>query len=413
MNSIAGKRIVLGVSGGIAAYKAVEICRRLMDGGAHVIPVLTKGATRFVGRATFDALASERVQMSLFDEDDPIPHTTLGQTADCVLVAPATARVIGAYAAGISSDLLTATLIATRAPVVICPAMHTEMWEHPAVADNIATLVKRGVSIVGPESGRLAGGDEGAGRLSSPADIVAAVDRVLDSTGRRLDMTDLSVVVTAGGTREPIDPVRYIGNRSSGKQGYAFAEEAAARGARVTIVTTVDRPGSPEATVGPGVTVVRVNTAEEMAAATAKAAKEADVVIMAAAVADFRPVDPAGVKIKKRDGVPAIELEPTPDILAGLGASKPEGQILVGFAAETCDVADNAAAKLSGKGADYIVANDVAAENVGFAYDTNEVTVLASDGRVRPVGLRSKRQVARAVLDLVMEDRAGAREENQ
>lgn len=405
MSSLAGKRIVLGVSGGIAAYKAVEVCRRLMDAGAYVMPVLTKGATRFVGRATFDALASERVQMSLFEEDDPIPHTTLGQTADCVVVAPATARVIGAYAAGISSDLLTATLIATRAPVVVCPAMHTEMWEHPAVADNIATLIKRGVSIVGPESGRLAGGDEGAGRLSSPADIVAAVDRVLDTSGQPYDMDGLSVVVTAGGTREPIDPVRYIGNRSSGKQGYAFAEEAAARGAKVTIITTVDHAGPLGTTVVPGVTVVRVNTAEEMEAATAKAAKEADVVVMAAAVADFRPVDPVGVKIKKRDGVPDIQLEPTPDILAGLGASKPEGQILVGFAAETCDVADNAAAKLSGKGADYIVANDVAAENVGFAYDTNEVTVLASDGRVHQVGLRSKRQVAQAVLDLVMADR--------
>ncbi len=405
MSSLAGKRIVLGVSGGIAAYKAVEVCRRLMDAGAYVMPVLTKGATRFVGRATFDALASERAQMSLFEEDDPIPHTTLGQTADCVVVAPATARVIGAYAAGISSDLLTATLIATRAPVVVCPAMHTEMWEHPAVADNIATLIKRGVSIVGPESGRLAGGDEGAGRLSSPADIVAAVDRVLDTSGQPYDMDGLSVVVTAGGTREPIDPVRYIGNRSSGKQGYAFAEEAAARGAKVTIITTVDHAGPLGTTVVPGVTVVRVNTAEEMEAATAKAAKEADVVVMAAAVADFRPVDPVGVKIKKRDGVPDIQLEPTPDILAGLGASKPEGQILVGFAAETCDVADNAAAKLSGKGADYIVANDVAAENVGFAYDTNEVTVLASDGRVHQVGLRSKRQVAQAVLDLVMADR--------
>ncbi|MCY4433996.1 MAG: bifunctional phosphopantothenoylcysteine decarboxylase/phosphopantothenate--cysteine ligase CoaBC [bacterium] len=399
MNSLAGKRIVLGVSGGIAAYKAVEICRRLVDAGAHVIPVLTKGATRFIGRTTFDALASEPVQMSLFDEDDPIPHTTLGQTADCVLVAPATARVIGAYAAGISSDLLTATLIATRAPVVICPAMHTEMWEHPAVIDNIATLVERGVHIVGPESGRLAGGDEGAGRLSSPADIVAAVGRALDAGGQLADMAGLSVVVTAGGTREPIDPVRYIGNRSSGKQGYAFAEEAASRGAKVTIVTTVERPDLA------GATVVKVDTAQEMAAATAKAAKEADVVIMAAAVADFRPVDPAGVKLKKRDGVPAIELEPTPDILASLGASKPEGQTLVGFAAETCDVAGNAAAKLSGKGADYIVANDVTAENAGFAYDTNEVLVLASDGRTHPVGLRSKRQVAQAVLDMVVADR--------
>ena len=399
MTAIAGKRIVLGVSGGIAAYKAVEICRRLVDGGAHVVPVLTKGATRFVGRATFDALASEPVQMSLFDEDDPIPHTTLGQTADCVLVAPATARVIGAYAAGISSDLLTATLIATRAPVVICPAMHTEMWEHPAVIDNIATLVERGVHIVGPESGRLAGGDEGAGRLSSPAGIVSAVGRILDAGGRHPDMAGLSVVVTAGGTREPIDPVRFIGNRSSGKQGYAFAEEAAGRGANVTVVTTVDRPGPP------GATVVMVDTAEEMAAATAEAAAGADVVIMAAAVADFRPVDPAEVKLKKRDGVPAIELEPTADILASLGASKPEGQILVGFAAETCDVAGNAAAKLRGKGADYIVANDVTAENAGFAYDTNEVLVLASDGRIHPVGLRSKRQVAQAVLDLVVADR--------
>ena len=399
MTAFAGKRIVLGVSGGIAAYKAVEVCRRLMDGGAHVIPVLTRGATRFVGRTTFDALASEPVRMSLFDEDDPIPHTTLGQTADCVLVAPATARVIGAYAAGISSDLLTATLIATRAPVVICPAMHTEMWEHPAVIDNIAKLAERGVHIVGPESGRLAGGDEGAGRLCSPADIAAAVGRVFDSGGQRADMAGLSVVVTAGGTREPIDPVRYIGNRSSGKQGYAFAEEAADRGADVTIVTTVDRPGPASATV------VNVDTAEEMAAATAKAAKEADVVIMAAAVADFRPVDPVGVKLKKRDGVPAIELEPTPDILATLGAAKPHGQTLVGFAAETCDVAGNAAAKLRGKGADYIVANDVTAENAGFAYDTNEVLVLTSDGRVHPVGLRSKRQVAQAVLDLVVGDR--------
>ena len=399
MTAIAGKRIVLGVSGGIAAYKAVEVCRRLVDGGAHVIPVLTKGATRFVGRATFDALASEPVQMSLFDEDDPIPHTTLGQTADCVLVAPATARVIGAYAAGISSDLLTATLIATRAPVVICPAMHNEMWEHPAVIDNIATLVERGVHIVGPESGRLAGGDEGAGRLSSPVDIVAAVGRILDAGGQRPDMAGLSVVVTTGGTREPIDLVRYVGNRSSGKQGYAFAHEAAGRGAKVTIVSTVDRSGPL------GAIVVIVETAEEMAAAAAAAAAAADVVIMAAAVADFRPVDPAGVKLKKRDGVPVIHLEPTPDILASLAASKPEGQILVGFAAETCDVAGNAAAKLDGKGADYIVANDVTAENAGFAHDTNEVLVLASDGRIHPVGLRSKRLVAQAVLDLVVADR--------
>ncbi|WP_419919319.1 bifunctional phosphopantothenoylcysteine decarboxylase/phosphopantothenate--cysteine ligase CoaBC [Candidatus Poriferisocius sp.] len=403
MSAVAGKRIVLGVSGGIAAYKAVEVCRRLMDGGAHVLPVLTRGATRFVGRATFDALASEPVRMSLFDEDDPIPHTTLGQTADCVVVAPATARVIGAYAAGISSDLLTATLLATRAPVVICPAMHTEMWEHPAVAANVATLIQRGVHVVGPEAGLLAGGDEGLGRLSSPGDIVAALGRILaqaaNPPSETPDMVGLSVVITAGGTREPMDPIRYIGNRSSGKQGHAFADEAASRGAEVTIVTTVGRSGPP------GATVVRVDTAAEMAAATTAAAADADMVIMAAAVADFRPVDPVGVKLKKRDGVPDVELEPTPDILAALGASKPEGQILVGFAAETCDVAANATAKLSGKGADYIVANDVTAENAGFAGDTNEVVVLASDGRMLPIGLRSKRDVARAVLDLVLADR--------
>ena len=409
MKSLAGKRIVLGVSGGIAAYKAVEICRRLMDAGAHVIPVLTKGATRFVGRATFDALASERAKTSLFEEDDPIPHTTLGQSADCVVVAPATARVIGAYAAGISSDLLTATLIATRAPVVVCPAMHTEMWEHPAVAQNIATLAERGVHIVGPESGPLAGGDEGAGRLSSPSEIAEAVSRVLNDAGQPRDMAGMSVVVTAGGTREPIDPVRFIGNRSSGKQGYAFAAEAASRGAEVTIVTTVDRVGPP------GATVVSVDTAEQMAAATTKAAAAADVVIMAAAVADFRPVDPVGVKLKKRDGIPAIQLEPTPDILSALGTAKPRGQILVGFAAETCNVADNAAAKLNGKCADYIVANDVTSDNAGFAHDTNEVLVLASDGRIHPVGLRSKRQVAQAVLDLVVADRDAqtGKQENQ
>ncbi len=398
MTSVAGKRIVLGVSGGIAAYKAVEVCRRLMDGGAHVVPVLTKGATRFVGRTTFDALASEPARMSLFDEDGPIPHTALGRNADCVVVAPATARVIGAYAAGISSDLLTATLIATRAPVVICPAMHTEMWEHPAVVDNIATLAGRGVHIVGPESGRLAGGDEGAGRLSSPERIADEVGRIL-AGGAPGDMAGLSVVVTAGGTREPIDPVRFIANRSSGKQGYAFAEEAACRGAEVTVISTIDRPAPA------GARMVRVGTAEEMASAAAAEAGGADVVVMAAAVADFRPAAPAGVKLKRRDGVPAITLEPTPDILASLGSSKPGGQILVGFAAETCDVAANAAAKLRDKGADYIVANDVAADHAGFAHDTNEVLVLASDGQTHQIGLRSKRQVARAVLDLVVAER--------
>src|SRR3546814_776338 len=221
MSVLEGRRIVLGVSGGIAAYKAVEVCRRLVDAGAHVIPVLTEGALRFVGRTTFDALGSERAWTSLWDEQHPIPHTHLGQTADLVLVAPATARVIGLYAAGISEDLLTNTLIATRAPVLVCPAMHTEMWEHPAVQDNLRSLRSRGVHVLDPEAGRMAGGDVGAGRLADPAAIVAAATEVIAGGAPEADLAGLRVLVTAGGTREPIDPVRFIGNRSSGKQGHA------------------------------------------------------------------------------------------------------------------------------------------------------------------------------------------------
>jgi phosphopantothenoylcysteine decarboxylase/phosphopantothenate--cysteine ligase len=393
---IVGRRIVLGVSGGIAAYKAIEVCRRLVDAGAHVAPVLTRGATRFVGETTFSALASEPVHTSLFADGDPIPHTRLGQSADLVLVVPATARVLGAYAAGISSDLLTATLLATEAPVVVCPAMHTEMWRHPAVRENVATLRRRGVHVVEPESGRLAGGDVGEGRLASPETIVAAVERVL-ATAR--DLTGLHVLVTAGGTREPIDPVRFVGNRSSGKQGHAIADEAAARGAKVTLVTTVGLAPPP------GADVVRVETAAQMADAVGAVAPGADVVVMAAAVADFRPVRTAAHKIKKAGGVPEIVLEPTPDILAGLGARKPPGQTLVGFAAETDDVRQNASRKLVDKGVDMIVANDVTAPGAGFEHDTNRVVILNADGTEREVPLADKRAVARAVLDAVLERR--------
>ncbi|HLM28892.1 MAG TPA: bifunctional phosphopantothenoylcysteine decarboxylase/phosphopantothenate--cysteine ligase CoaBC, partial [Acidimicrobiales bacterium] len=299
-----GRRIVLGVSGGIAAYKAIEVCRRLVDRGAHVVPVLTRGAIRFVGEATFSALASERAHTSLFHDDDPIPHTRIGQSADAVVVAPATARVIGSYAAGISNDLLTATLLATEAPVIVAPAMHTEMWEHPAVQDNLATLARRGVHVVPPEEGRLAGGDVGKGRLASPETIVAAIEVAL-LEGH--DLAGLHVLITAGGTREPIDPVRYVGNRSSGKQGHALAAEAAQRGAKVTLVTTVGLPTPPAADV------VRVETAGEMEQAVQAAETSADVVVMAAAVADFRPAHVAPRKLKKQSGVPEIVLEPTPD----------------------------------------------------------------------------------------------------
>ncbi|WP_419915254.1 bifunctional phosphopantothenoylcysteine decarboxylase/phosphopantothenate--cysteine ligase CoaBC [Candidatus Poriferisodalis sp.] len=407
----AGRRVVLGVSGGIAAYKAVILCRLMMDAGAHVVPVMTAAAQRFVGRATFDALASERVQTSIFGEDDPIPHTTLGQTADVVVVAPATARVIGSYAAGISDGLLTATLLATRAPVVVCPAMHTEMWEHAAVQHNVEVLTGRGVHMVVPEAGRLAGGDIGTGRLAEPATIFAAVAEVLaelpepdparQSPPPRRDFAGVSVTVSAGGTREAIDPVRFIGNRSSGKQGYAIATAARDRGAEVTLVTSAALE-PPE-----GVREVRVESAAEMDAAVAAHAG-ADVIIMAAAVADFRPADVAAQKIKKGSPAgsaeaPVIVLEHTHDILAGLGAAKPPGQVLVGFAAETADVLDNAAQKLARKNLDVMVANDVSAAGAGFAHDTNIVTILLADGTVRPLPICSKREVADAVLDTVVE----------
>ena len=391
MSVLDGRRVILGVTGGIAAYKAIEVCRRLVDAGAHVAPILTLGAQRFVGKATFDALASEPAHTSLFDDVEPIPHTRLGQSAEVVVVAPATARVLGAYAAGISSDLLTATLLATRAPVIVCPAMHTEMWEHPAVQENLATLRRRGVHVVEPEAGRLAGGDRGAGRLAAPATIVAAVEAVLGPQ----DLKGVRVLVTAGGTREPIDAVRVIANRSSGKQGYALAAEAAARGGDVVLVTTVERE------VPPGVEVVPVETAAEMAGAV-QDRRDADVVVMAAAVADFRPVEPAVNKIKKADGVPTVTLEPTVDILAGLGRTKRPGQVIVGFAAETDDVVGNAASKLAAKNLDLIVANDVSAPGAGFQHDTNAVTIVSADGLVHTVPLSDKRAVARAVLDAVV-----------
>lgn len=396
MSSLSGRRIVLGVAGGIAAYKAVEVCRRLVDAGAHVSVIMTEDAHRFVGPVTFSALSSEKVHTSLWDDDSSIPHTRLGQAADLMIVAPATARVLSAYATGYSADLLVATLIATRAPVIVCPAMHTEMWEHPSVQDNLAVLRARGVHVVDPESGRLAGGDSGAGRLASPESIVAAATAVL---GTARDMEGLHVLVTAGGTREPIDAVRVIANRSSGKQGYAVAAVAAERGARVTLVSTVEIPAPA------GVNVVCVETAEQMKTAVDRVAPTADVVVMAAAVADFRPVRAAGGKLKKRDGAPEIILEATPDILAGLGESKRPGQVLVGFAAETDDLEANALDKLRRKNLDMVVANDVSAPGVGFGHDTNAVTIWLSTGDRKSVPLASKRAVAVALLDSVVQVR--------
>jgi phosphopantothenoylcysteine decarboxylase/phosphopantothenate--cysteine ligase len=408
---LSGSVVVLGVTGGIAAYKAVEVCRRLADGGAHVVPVLTADAQRFVGATTFSALGSEAARTSLFDDPlDPIPHTSIGRRADVVVVVPATARCIGQYAAGISSDLLSATLLATRAPVVVCPAMHAEMWEHAAVQDNIRTLERRGVVIVPPERGHLAGGDEGEGRLAAPEVVVAAVVAALAGAGRtERDLAGRTVLVTAGGTREPIDPVRFIGNRSSGKQGHALAAVAARRGATVTLVTT-----APLA-VPPGVTEIHVETAAEMEAAVLGRAADADIVVMAAAVADFRPKEVAALKLRKADGVPDLVLEPTPDILAALARQRAPGQVLVGFAAETDDVEQRAAGKLDRKGVDLIVANDVSAPGAGFSHDTNAVSIISADETVR-VPLSGKDEVAAAVLDAalaVLRQRAGACENDR
>jgi phosphopantothenoylcysteine decarboxylase/phosphopantothenate--cysteine ligase len=393
---ISGRRIVLGVSGGIAAYKAVEVCRRLMDAGAFVSPVLTENATRFIGPLTFSAVASEPARLSLYDGPEPSPHTTLGRSADLVVVAPCTASVLGKYAAGISDDLLTATLLATRAPVIICPAMHTEMWEHPAVQENVATLRRRGVHVVDPGVGHLAGGDQGVGRLAEPDDIVFAVERVLGPN----DFAGTKVLVTAGGTREAIDPVRVVTNRSSGKQGYAIAAEAAARGATVVLVTTVERP------VPPGMAeVVRVASAADMQQAVMSRADASDVVVMAAAVADFRPKEIADHKIKKGDGLSEIVLEPTHDFLVDLGRTKRAGQVIVGFAAETGDLRQRALGKLEAKRLDLIVGNDVSADAVGFEHDTNEVVLLRPGLADQHVPLTGKRQVAAAVLDAVADIR--------
>ncbi len=382
---------MLGVAGGIAAYKAVEVCRRLVDADVYVIPVLTEDAQRFVGALTFSALASEPARTTLFDGPEPIPHTRLGQQADLVIVAPATAKLIGKYAAGISDDLLTATLLATRAPVLVCPAMHTEMWEHAAVQDNLATLARRGVFVLEPDAGRLAGGDVGRGRLADPARIVLRALQLLaapESSRAAGVLAGRQLLVTAGGTREPIDPVRFVGNRSSGKMGHAIADAAHRAGAQVVLVTTSALP------TAAGVEVVHVETAEQMREAVLARSDPTDAVVMAAAVADFRPKTIAAEKIKKRDGVPEIVLEPTADILAELGARKRPGQVIVGFAAETERMHEHAAAKLAAKHVDLIVANDVSADDAGFGVDSNRVLVLDAEGGAEALPLMTKAALA-------------------
>ncbi|MEV0608512.1 bifunctional phosphopantothenoylcysteine decarboxylase/phosphopantothenate--cysteine ligase CoaBC [Polymorphospora rubra] len=391
-------RVVLGVGGGIAAYKACELLRLFTESGHDVRVVPTASALRFVGAPTWAALSGNPVADDVWSDVHEVPHVRLGQSADLVVVAPATADLLAKAAHGLADDLLTNTLLTARCPVVLAPAMHTEMWEHPATVDNVATLRRRGVLVVEPASGRLTGADTGKGRLPDPAAIFAYARRVLRHGGPvRPDLAGRHVVVTAGGTREPLDPVRFLGNRSSGKQGYAFAVTAAARGARVTLVAANVTLPDPA-----GADVVRVGTTEELRRATLAAAADADVVVMAAAPADFRPATYADQKIKKAaDGVaPTIELVTNPDIAAELGERKPPGQVLVAFAAETGDAVANARAKLVRKKADLIVVNEVGPDKV-FGAETNAATVLGADGSTTEFAQQAKDDLADAVWDLV------------
>ncbi len=391
-----GRHVVLGVTGGVAAYKAAYLARRLIERGATVRVVMTEAAQQFVGKATFGAITGTEPVTCLFDDNDVSPHTTLGQWAEAIVIAPATASTVSKLAVGDSSNALIATVLASLAPVVVAPAMHTEMWDHPATRRNIETLRGYGYTIVEPEPGVLAGGDTGIGRMAEPETIVD----VLESLFRAKDMDGMNVIVTAGGTREPIDPVRYIGNRSSGKMGNALAEVASSRGAEVLLVTAAEPPD------GKAIETISVETAAEMAEVVWARAPEMDVAVLAAAVADFKPRVSGSNKIRRADGIPQIELVPTPDILGGVHEATPR-PILVGFAAETGSL-DAAAAKAEAKGVDLLVANDVTKKGSGFGADTNEVRFVFRDGSVKDLDLMSKRDVATAIWDAVMNLRTGS-----
>jgi phosphopantothenoylcysteine decarboxylase/phosphopantothenate--cysteine ligase len=390
--------VVLGVGGGIAAYKACELLRLFTESGHQVRVVPTAAALRFVGAPTWAALSGQPVADDVWADVHEVPHVRLGQNADLVVVAPATADLLAKAAHGLADDLLTNTLLTARCPVLLAPAMHTEIWEHPATVENVATLRRRGVLVLDPAVGRLTGADTGKGRLPDPAEIFAVARRVLArGVDAPRDLAGRRVVVTAGGTREPLDPVRFIGNRSSGKQGYAFARTAVARGARVTLIAANVTLPDPA-----GVELVRVGTTEELRTATLRAAESADVVVMAAAPADFRPATYASDKIKKseRGDTLSVELVANPDIAAELGERRRPGQVLVVFAAETSDAEANARAKLVRKKADLIVVNNVAQGRV-FGADTNTAVVLGADGSATAFSEQSKEDLADAVWDLV------------
>jgi phosphopantothenoylcysteine decarboxylase/phosphopantothenate--cysteine ligase len=392
-------RIILGVGAGIAAYKSCELLRLLTESGHQVRVVPTPDALRFVGEATWAALSGSPVAATTWTDVHEVPHVRLGQSADLVLVAPATADLLARAAAGMSDDLLTATLLTARCPVVFAPAMHTEMWQHPATRANVALLRRRGSLVLEPATGRLTGADSGPGRMAEPAELFAVARRVLARgvAGLTPDLSERRMVVSAGGTREELDPVRFLGNWSSGRQGYALARTAAARGAQVTLVTanvTLDDPG--------GVTIVRVTSACQLREAMLAAAADADAVVMAAAVADYRPAARSQVKLKRSGAAPEpISLVANPDILRELSSSRPRaGQVIAGFAAETGDLLSNGLAKLAAKGCDLLVVNQVG-NGLGFATDDNEAIILGADGTQAHVPRGPKETLADVIWDQV------------
>jgi len=390
---LSDKTIVLGITGGIAAYKAAEIASQLTQAGATVNVIMTKEAIQFISPITFRAITGSPVVTEMFDlaSEFSIEHVSLAKAADIVVIAPATANIIAKLAAGIADDMLCCTVLATKAPVVIAPAMETNMYNNPVTQDNLAKLKARNFVIIGPATGWLASGREGLGRLADIDDIIGSIRQIL---GKSSDLAGKHILVTAGGTQEPIDPVRYISNRSSGKMGYALAEAARDRGAKVSLIT------APVSLTEPvGVDMIKVSTAREMYQAVENVAPQADALVMAAAVADYCPTRMAKDKIKKGEARLTLELECTPDILGSVKGNF----IKVGFAAESSNLVENAKQKLQQKGLDLIVANDITASDSGFGADTNRVTIIDRVGRVDSLPVLPKREVADKILDKVAE----------
>jgi phosphopantothenoylcysteine decarboxylase/phosphopantothenate--cysteine ligase len=397
MSILTDKAILLGVTGSIAAYKAAELASRLAQAGAQVDAILTGRAEHFVTPLTFQSVTGRKAytDADLWGGEAHVLHVGLGRAADLLVIAPCTANTLAKLAHGLADNLLTITALAATCPLLIAPAMDGGMFEHPATQDNLRTLTERGATLAGPAQGHLASGLSGVGRMLEPLELVGHIRRIL---GRQGKLAGKKIVVTAGGTQEPIDPVRFIANRSSGKQGYALAQAALDLGAEVILISSVDLPAPV------GAALVKVGTVAELQAAVLSETAEADALVMAAAPADFRPKTAAENKLKKRDGLPQLALEFAPDILEALAAQragKGRPQVVVGFAAESRDLLENATAKLKSKNLDIIAANDVSASDAGFAVDTNRISLLHADGQVEALPLMSKQEVAEVILERV------------